>query len=150
MKHDSIKKSPPRNIAVRMASDEESDNFVIQDHVQVFMRGLLAMAPYRKIDKGLRAAARRAGTVLLDRDGNRAAPVQLSDDDYYKFDYWLRDWAIERSEPRRNHASTLERRRYLITLLRMAWPREMTTLGKSSVDLGVEYTENKPPKDWEL
>ena len=118
-----------RRIAVRIATDQECDDFVLQDHLQAFLRGVLCIVPYRRLLPTLEKAARRSDTVLLDQNGAPARLDDLSEQDYLAMDYWLRDFMIERPQHirRRNRPETLERRRLLLTLTRVVWPRETAT-----------------------
>ena len=135
-----------KRIAVRIATDQECDDFVLQDHLQTFLRGVLCIVPYRRLLPMLEKAARRSGAALLDRNGQPARLADLSEHDYLAMDYWLRDFMIERPPHvrRRNRPETLERRRLLLTLARMVWPRETATWGWPLEHFGIEFTQLAP------
>lgn len=136
-------------IAVRIPTNEECDDFNVQDRVCELLYRSSGLIPFRRARKALLRAAKLSGTVLLDRGGRPAALVDLEDEDVYAFDYFYRDYIKPRAPSirRRNRSETLERRRYLIALVRLAFPRELAALSLTVRELRLELSDHEPLPD---
>lgn len=139
---------PKKRIAIRIPDDDVCDDHVAQDALRGFLRRLLCLMAFRRARERLLRAAKLADTVLLDANGKPAALVDLQDDDFYKFSYFVRDFAEPRASDikRRNSPKTLERRRYLFALCGLAFP-EMNLRGHPADPFRIETTFHEPLPD---
>jgi len=125
-------------VKVPVATEADARNRLLRQDVKEFLRAF--RLPFRGALDALYERASRTARVIVDRQGNRVELLELSDADLDAFDYWYRDWVATdevHAEPRLRREST-DRIIFLITLLRMIFPKESMTWGKPLIVLQIQ------------